>query len=55
MIEFFLYLDMNCQQADALILRIEKHFNLEADVKLELVDTVKDYMPECEFYWDAND
>ncbi|AEZ65728.1 hypothetical protein [Cyanophage S-TIM5] len=55
MLELLLNLNMTCQQADALILKINKYFDLSADVRLELVDTVKDYTPECEFYWDAND
>ena len=55
MIELLLYSSMTCTEADALMLRIDKHFDLEAHVKLELIDTVKESVPECMFYWDAND
>ena len=55
MVELLLYSSMTCTQADALMLRIDNHFDLEADVKLELIDTIKESVPECRFYWDAND
>jgi len=53
MIEFLLYSGISCPDADALILRIKKHENLKAQMKLELIETVKDSVPEC--YWGAND
>ena len=53
MFELLLYSSMACPDADALILRIEKHFDLDEHVKLELVETVKESVPEC--YWGAND
>jgi len=37
------------------MLRIQKHEDLKAEWKLELVETIKDYVPQCDFYWDAND
>ncbi len=37
------------------MLRIEKHEHLNEQWKLELVETIKDYTPECDYYWDAND
>ena len=46
---------MACADADAVILRINQNENLTSEWKLELVETLKDYVPECEFYWDAND
>ena len=55
MIQLLLYSSLTCTEADALMLRIDKHFDLEAHVKLELIETVKDSVPECRFYWDAND
>ena len=56
MFEFLLYSNMMCADADALILRIRKNRSeLPPKVVVELVDTVKDSVPECEFYWDAND
>ncbi len=53
MLEILLYSSMACPDADALILRIQKHFDLNAEMKLELVETVKESVPEC--YWGAND
>ena len=53
MIELFLSASMACPDADAMILRIEKHKTLKPEVKIELVETVKDSLPEC--YWGAND
>ena len=55
MFEFLLSSTIACADADAMILRIEKHENLKAEWKLELVETIKDYVPECNSYWDAND
>ena len=53
MFELLLYLSMACPDADAVILRIHQHEYLEPEVKLELVETVKESVPEC--YWGAND
>jgi len=53
MVEFLLFTALNCQEADALMLRIAKHEDLPPAVVIELVETVKDSVPEC--YWDAND
>ena len=55
MFEFLLSATMSCADADAVIFRIKKHENLNEEWKLELVETIKDYTPECDFYWDAND
>ena len=41
--------------ADAVIFRIRKHEHLNEQWKLELVETIKDHVPECDYYWDAND
>ena len=46
---------MACADADAVIFRIKKHEHLTPEYKLELVETIKDYVPQCDFYWDAND
>ena len=55
MFELLLYLSMTCQDADALMLRIQKNQSeLSAKVVVELVETVKESVPECN-YWDAND
>ena len=55
MIELLLSATMSCADADAVIFRIRKHENLNEEWKVELVETIKDYTPECEFYWDEND
>jgi len=55
MLELLLSTTMACADADAVILRIQKHEHLNEDWKVELVETIKDYTPECDYYWDAND
>ena len=56
MIELLLYSGMLCADADALLLRIQANKSeLSPKIVLELVETVKESVPECEFYWDAND
>ena len=57
MLELLLYSSMTCQDADALMLRIRKNRSeLPPHVVVELVETVRESVPECEiFYWDAND
>ena len=53
MFELLLYSTMACPDADALVLRIKKQEHLEPEIKIELVETVKESVPEC--YWGAND
>jgi len=53
MFELLLYSSLSCPDADAILLRIKKHKNLKPEMKLELVETVKESVPEC--YWGAND
>ena len=53
MFEFLLSSTIACIDADAMILRIQKHENLRAEWKLELIETIQDYTSECP--WDAND
>ena len=55
MFELLLSTTMSCADADLIMLRIEKHEHLNAEWKVELVETIKDYVPECNHYWDAND
>ena len=55
MIDLRLSTTMACADADRIMLRIQKHEHLDDEWKVELVETIKDYVPECEFYWDAND
>jgi hypothetical protein len=55
MFELLLYSTLTCQQSDALMLKIKTNKYLDDTIKIELVETIKDSAPECEFYWDAND
>ena len=55
MIELLLSTSMACADADAIMLRIQKNEHLNEQWKVELVETIKDYTPECKHYWDAND
>jgi hypothetical protein len=54
MLELLLYSSLSCPDADAIILRINKHENLNAEWKVELIETVKESTPDC-YPWDAND
>ncbi len=54
LIEVLLSTALTCQEADALMLRIERHENLPEMVKNELVETVKELI-NSECIWDAND
>ena len=54
MIDLLLYSGMICADADALMLKIKANKSeLSPKVVIELVETVKESVPEC--YWDAND
>ena len=56
MFEFLLYSGMLCADADALIIGIKTNRSeLSPQIVIELVETVKESVPECEFHWDAND
>jgi len=56
MVELLLYSGMMCSDADALMIRIKQNTSeLPPHVVVELVETVKESVPECEFDWDAND
>ena len=56
MVELLLYSGMMCADADALMIRIKKNISeLPPHIVVELVETVKESVPECEFKWDAND
>ena len=56
MVELLLYSGIMCADADALLLRIKANKSeLPPQIVVELVETVKESVPECEFYWDAND
>jgi hypothetical protein len=55
MAEFLLYANMSCTDADQILINIRKHLDLSAQTKVELIETVKESVPECQHYWDAND
>ena len=56
MIELLLYSGMLCADADALMLKIQANKSeLSPKIVVELVETVKESVPECSHYWDAND
>ena len=55
MLELLFFTNMTCTGADAIMLRINAHEHLPDNIKVELVETVKESVPECEFNWDAND
>ena len=54
MFDLLLYSGMICADADALMLKIKANRSeLSPKVVIELVETVKESVPEC--HWDAND
>ncbi len=55
MLEVLFYSTLTCTQADAIMLRMRANENLSNIVKIELVETVKESVPQCDWYWDAND
>tara|TARA_B100000003_G_scaffold159430_1_gene145121 strand:- start:30 stop:194 length:165 start_codon:yes stop_codon:yes gene_type:complete len=54
MIELLLYATLNCQDAEAIMLRITQNETMPPLVKVELVETVRE-ATEVECVWDAND
>jgi|TARA_R100001509_G_scaffold114623_1_gene69710 hypothetical protein len=55
MIDLLLYSTLSCADADAIMLRIKAQEEMPQAVVVELVQTVKESVPECNHYWDAND
>ena len=53
MIEILLYSTLNCRDADSIMLRMLNNENVNNQVKIELVEAIKESTFEC--YWDAND
>tara|TARA_Y100001937_G_scaffold107865_1_gene150931 strand:- start:266 stop:427 length:162 start_codon:yes stop_codon:yes gene_type:complete len=53
MVEFLLYPNLLCADADAIVLRIKNHEDMDNNIKVELIETVRDSTPHCP--WDAND
>ena len=55
MLEVLFYTTLTCTQTDAIMLKIETSKYLDNQIKVELIETLKDSSPECQWYWDAND
>ena len=56
MFDLLLYSGMLCADADALVLKIKANrTELPPAIVVELVETVKESVPECKLDWDAND
>ena len=53
MIELLLYSTLSCSDADSVMLRIKNNQDLNNEVKIELIEVMKESSPDC--YWDAND
>ena len=53
MIEILLYSSLSCSDADAIMFRMRNHEDLNNQVRIELVEVLKESTPECP--WDAND
>ena len=49
--ELLLYTTLSCQQTDAIMLKIRANKYIDDVLKMELVDTVKESNPECDWYW----
>ena len=54
MIEILLYSTLSCSDADSIMFRMRNHKDLDNQVKIELIEAVKESTPEC-YPWDAND
>jgi len=53
MIDFLLYSNLLCEDADAIMLRIKANEEMNKVIRLELIDTIQEATPHCP--WDAND
>ena len=54
MLELLFYSSLTCAQADSIMFRMKNHKDLDNQVKIELIEAVKESTPEC-YPWDAND
>ena len=54
MVDLLLYSTLSCPDADAIMLRMRNNENLNNDVKIELIEVMKESTPDC-YPWDAND
>ncbi len=53
MFEFLLYSGIHCTDAEDMIRRVEASNSVSKIVQTEVIETVKESTPECN--WDAND
>ena len=53
MFDFLLYSGMACTDAADIISRVQANDNLDIIVRTEVVETIKESTPKCN--WDAND
>ena len=53
MFEVLLYASLNCTDAEDIIRRMEASNSVSQIIQAEVVETVKEATPECN--WDAND
>ena len=53
MFEFLLYTTINCIDAADMIGRVRANDNVSKLIQTEVIETVKEATPECD--WDAND
>ena len=56
MIDILLYTSLTCSQADAVMLKIKNNDHMSKEIRIELLEVVKESNPNCKFgAWDAND
>mgnify|MGYP000138526704 CR=1 FL=1 len=53
MFDLLLYASISCQDATKMIGRVEANEDMAEIIKTEIVETLKESTPHCE--WDAND
>ena len=53
MFDLLLYTDINCVDATDILRRIDAHQYISNEVKVEIVETLKEATPHCP--WDAKD
>ena len=55
MIDIFLYSSLSCIEAQAIADRVRKHPSMDAIVKTEIIEVIKEAAEDCTDLWDAND
>ena len=54
MLELLFYSQLTCAQADAIMFRMKANENISPEMKVELIEVMKESTPDC-YPWDAND